>query len=242
LLQYLCRNTTKKRIMKQVTKLFALAILLGSVTSGWAQEYKTHEVPNAPAFSAIDVSGGDVNVYFSQGATHAFAISGPAKLVKATKIKVKDNTLFIEYNEPFFTGDDNDVTVRVTAPQLVRVHVAGEADFESKTPFQGQELTIKTRQNGEASMKNVSVSDVTLDAKGSSSIDIDYINANKIRVSSLDRAEVELSGSTGLFEVVKKGMFAEIDTKKLIATQTGVGGNGVAGQVTKTDGSVEFNF
>lgn len=47
---------------------------------------------------------------------------------------------------------------------------------------------------------------------------------------------------TRLFEVVKKGMFAEIDTEKLVATQTGVGGNGVAGQVTKADGSVEFNF
>ena len=228
--------------MKKIARIVAIVSLLGSYVSVWAQEYKTREVPNAPAFSAIDVSGGDINVYFAQGTSHAFAISGPAKLVKATKIRVKDNTLFIEYNEPFFTGDDNDVTVRVTAPQLIRVHVAGEADFESKTPFQGQELTIKTRQNGEASMKNVSVSDVNLDAKGSSSIDIDYINASKIRVSSLDRAEVELSGTTGLFEVVKKGMFAEIDTEKLVATQTGVGGSSVAGQVTKTDGSVEFNF
>ena len=228
--------------MKKIAKLVAIVSLLGSCVSGWAQEYKTREVLNAPAFSAIEVSGGDVNVYFSQGESHAFAISGPAKLVKATKIKVKDNTLFIEYKEPFFTGDDNDVTIRVTAPQLVRVRVAGEADFESKTFFQGQELSIKTRQNGEVSMKNVSVSNVNLDAKGNSSIDIDYITANKIRVSSLDRAEVELSGNTGLFEVVKKGRFAEIDTKKLIATQTGVGGNGVAGQVTKADGSVEFNF
>ncbi len=228
--------------MKPMTKIVALAVLLGSVTFIWAQEYKTREVPNAPAFSAIDVSGGDVNVYFSQGASHAFAISGPAKLVKATKIKVKDDTLFIEYNEPFFTGDDDDVTIRVTAPQLVRVRVAGEADFESKTPFQGQELTIKTHQNGEVSMKNVAVTQINIDAKGSSSVDIDYVQANKISVSSLDRAEVELSGTTGLFEVVKKGMLAEIDTEKLIATQTGVGNNGVAGQVTQADGSVEFNF
>lgn len=225
-----------------ITKLVSIIALLGSCIFVSAQEYKTREVPNAPAFSAIEVSGGDVNVYFSQGASHAFAISGPAKLVKATKIKVKDDTLFIEYNEPFFTGDDNDVTVRVTAPQLVRVRVAGEADFESKTPFQGKELTIKTRQNGEVSMKNVAVAQVNLDAKGSSSIDIDYINANKIRVSSLDRAEVELSGTTDLFEVAKKGMFAEIDTEKLIAKQTGAASNGVAGQVTKADGSVEFNF
>ena len=228
--------------MNKMTKLVAIVALLGSCVSVWAQEYKTREVPNAPAFSAIEVSGGDVNVYFTQGASHAFAISGPAKLVKATKMKVKENTLFIEYNEPFFTGDDNDVTIRVTAPQLVRIRVAGEADFECKTPFQGQELLIKTRQNGEVSMKNVSVSQITIDSKGSSSVDLDYVTANQIRVSSLDRAEVELSGHTGLFEVTKKGMFAEIDTEKLIATQTGVGGNAVAGQVTNADGSVEFNF
>ncbi len=226
----------------KITKLVAIIALLGSCVFAGAQEYKTREVPNAPAFSAIEVSGGDVNVYFSQGESHAFAINGPAKLVKATKIKVKDNTLVIEYNEPFFTGDDNDVTIRVTAPQLVRVRVAGEADFECKTPFQGQELLIKTRQNGEVSMKNVSVSKLTLDAKGSSSIDLDYINAKQIQVSSLDRAEVELSGTTDLLTVTKKGTFAEIDTKKLVAKQTGAGESSVAGQVTKADGSVEFNF
>lgn len=230
-------------MMKSITKICALAVLLGSVTSVWAEEYKTREVSNAPAFSAVEVNGGDINVHFTQGEGHAFAISGPAKLVKATKIKVKENTLFIEYNEPFFTGDDNDVTVRVTAPQLNRVTVYGEADFESKTAFQGRELSIKTRQNGEVSMKNVAVEQINIDAKGSSSVDLDYVQANKIRVSSLDRAEVELSGHTGQFEVTKKGMFAEVDTEKLVTTQTAgtAGGNSAAGRVAK-DGSVEFTF
>ena len=214
--------------MKKMTKLTLLVVLFGSCVCVGAQEYKTREVPNAPAFSAIEVSGGDINVNFTQGASHAFAISGPAKLVKATKIKIKGNTLFIEYNEPFFTGDDNDVMVRVSAPQLVRIHVGGEADFESKAPFQGQDLTIKTRQNGEVSMKNVGANQVSIDAKGSSSVDLDYIQANKLRVSSLDRAEVEISGRTGQYEVVKKGMFAEIDTEKLVATQTATGAS-VAG-------------
>ena len=213
---------------------------MGAVMPLSAQEYKTREVPNAPAFSAIEISGGDVNVHFTQAEGYAFAISGPAKLVKATKIKVKENTLFIEYDEPFFTGDDNDVTVRVTAPKLTRIAVSGEADFECKTSFQGQELSIKTRQNGEVSMKNVAVAQINIDAKGSSSVDLDYVKANGIRVSSLDRAEVELSGHTEQFNIVKKGMFAEIDTEKLVATQTG-SSTSVAGQVAK-DGSVEFTF
>lgn len=226
--------------MKKITKLLVMLTLLGSFIPAAAQEYKTREVPNAPAFSAIEISGGDVNVYFTQGAEHAFAISGTAKLVKATKIKVKENTLFIEYNEPFFTGDDDDIAVRVTAPQLTRVAVSGEADFECKTPFQGQELFIKTRQNGEVSMKNATIGKINIDAKGSSSVDLDYVTAEKISVSSLDRAEVELSGNTNQLEVVKKGMFAEVDTEKLIAAQTGSAAS-VSGQVAK-DGSVEFTF
>ena len=223
-------------------KTFTVLALLGIFFPVAAQDYKTHEVPNAPAFSAIEISGGDVNVYFTLGATHAFAISGPAKLVKATKIKVKENTLIIDYNEPFFTGDDNDVTVRVTAPQLTRIAVSGEADFECKSPFQGQELSIKTRQNGEVSMKTVSVPQINIDAKGSSSVDLDYVQANTIRVSSLDRAEVELSGQTNQLDIVKKGMFAEVDTEKLVATQIGSSPTTApTGQVAK-DGSVEFNF
>lgn len=226
--------------MKKMMKLLAIIALLASNIPALAQEYKTREVPNAPAFSAIEVSGGDVNVFFSQGEGHSFAISGPAKLVKATKIKVKENTLFIEYKQPFFAGDDDDVTVYVQAPMLNRIAVSDEADFKNKTAFTEQNLTIKTRKNGEVSLKNVNIGQVKIDAKGSSSVDIDYIEANKISISSLDRAEVELSGKTGQLEILKKGMFAEIDTEKLITTQMGKGTN-ATGKVTK-DGGVEFTF
>lgn len=229
--------------MNKTKKLLTVLALFGSLLPLGAQEYKTREVPNAPAFTAIDARGGDVNVSFEQGPTHSFAVSGPAKLVKALKIKVKDNTLFIDYNEPFFSGDDNDTYVRITAPQLNRVSVSGEADFECKTPFQGNELTITTRQNGEVSMKNVSVGQVNIDAKGSSSVDLDYVQANKIRINALeDRADIELSGTTGQLEMLKqKGFFAELDTEHLIVINATTNGAQTAGKVAK-DGSVEFSF
>ncbi|MBQ4493906.1 MAG: DUF2807 domain-containing protein [Elusimicrobiaceae bacterium] len=227
--------------MKKIIKTLTIIAMLGSIVPALAQEYKTREVPNAPAFSAIEVSGGDVNVFFSQGEGYSFAVSGPAKLVKAIKIKVKENTLLIEYNQPFFTGDDDDVAVHVNAPALNRIVVSGEADFKNQTYLQGQDLTIKTRKNGEVSLKNVNISQVKIDAKGSSAVDIDYIEANKISISSLDRAEVEISGRTGQLDILNKGMFAEIDTKDLIATQ--MGGNTSANtQKVNKDGSVEFTF
>lgn len=134
----LCCNKKKGDEYEKMTKLTSLVVLLGSCVCVGAQEYKTREVPNAPAFSAIEVSGGDINVNFTQGASHAFAISGPAKLVKATKIKIKENTLFIEYNALFFTGDDNDVTVRVSAPQLVRFMLVGKLILSPKLPSRGR--------------------------------------------------------------------------------------------------------
>lgn len=227
--------------MKKIIKTLTIIAMLGSIVPALAQEYKTHEVPNAPAFSAIEVSGGDINVLFSQGASHAFAISGPAKLVKATKIKVKDNTLFIDYNQPFFTGDYDDITVSVQAPTLTRVAVTGEGDFKNQTAFSGQDLIIKTSKDGDVSLKNVNIGQVKIEAKGTSSVDIEYIEANKISVSALDRAEVEISGRTGQFDVINKGMFAEIDTKNLTATQMG-GNTGTSNQKFNKDGSVEFNF
>jgi|GEM_PF-3255587 Protein of unknown function (DUF2807). len=227
--------------MKKIIKMLTIIAMLGSIVPALAQEYKTREVPNAPAFSAIEVNGGDVNVFFSQGEGYSFTVSGPAKLVKAIKIKVKENTLLIEYNQPFFTGDDDDVAVHVNAPALNRIVVSGEADFKNQTYLQGQDLTIKTRKNGEVSLKNVNIGQVKIDAKGSSSVDIDYIEANKISVSSLDRAEVELSGRTGQLDILDKGMFAEIDTKDLIATQKGSNTSANTQKVNK-DGSVEFTF
>ena len=112
--------------------------------------------------------------------------------------------------------------------------------FLTKSPFQGKELLIKTRVSGDVSMKYVTVPQLTLDAKGSSSIDLDYVEADVLRVSSQDRAEVEISGTTGQFEVVKKGMFTEIDTEKLITTQAAAGRK-TQGKATN-DGGVEFTF
>ena len=226
--------------MKKIIRTLTIIAMLGSIVPALAQEYKTHEVPNAPAFSAIEVSGGDINVLFSQGASHAFAISGPAKLVKATKIKVKDDTLFIDYNQPFFTGDNDDITVSVQTPTLTRIAVTGEGDFKNQTAFSGQNLIINTSKDGDVSLKNVNIGQVKIEAKGTSSVDIDYIEANKISVSSLDRAEVELSGRTGVLEIIKRGMFAEIDTEKLIATQRG--NTSANTQKVNKDGSVEFTF
>ena len=40
--------------MKKMTKLTLLVVLFGSCVCVGAQEYKTREVPNAPAFSAIE--------------------------------------------------------------------------------------------------------------------------------------------------------------------------------------------
>ena len=228
--------------MKKIIKLLTIIAMLGSIVPAMAQEYKTREVPNAPAFSAIEVSGGDINVYFSQGQGHSFAVNGPTKLVKATKIKVKENTLIIEYNQPFFTGDDDDIAVHITAPQLTRVAVSGEADFKNQTALQSKDLTIKTRKNGEVSLKNVNIGQLKIDAKGSSSVDIEYIEADKISISALDRAEVEISGRTGQLDVVNKGMFAEIDTKDLIATQVGHGSANANAKKVNQDGSVEFVF
>ena len=227
--------------MKNTIKLLAVIALFGGAVTASAQEYKSHEVANAPAFNSIEVSGGDVNVYFSQGEKHSFSINGPVKAVKATKIKVKNNTLIIDYNEPFFMGDDNDLSVYVTAPNINRIVVSGEADFESKTAFQGKDLTIKTLKNGEVSMKYLSVGQINIDAKSTSSVDLDYVEANLINVASQDRAEVELSGSTDQMKVLKKGMLAEIDTEKLIIKNTGNSGANAEQKVAQ-DGSVEFVF
>lgn len=226
--------------MKKTVKLFTLIALLSSITPAAAQNYKTREVPNAPAFNAIEVKGGDVNVFFSQGEKHSFSVSGPTKAVKATSIKIKENTLSVNYDEPFFFGDDNDLNVYITAPEINRITVAGEADFESKTvPFKGKELTIKTQQSGEVSINDIAVEKININAKGSSSVDLKYLKSNLIRVSSSDRAEVDLSGTTNQIEVAKKGMFAEIDTEKLMIKQQN---KTTATQQVAKDGGVEFVF
>lgn len=226
--------------MKKITKLLLIFALLGNSISVFAQTHTTHEVPNAPAFNAIAVSGGDINVFFTQGEGYAFTISGAAKLIKATKIKVKDNILIIDYNQPFFTADDNNITVYVNAPLLNEISVSGEADFKNQTPLQGQSLNIKTQKNGEVSLKNINIGQLKIETKGSSSVDIDYIEANKIIISSSDRSEVELSGTTGQLEILKKGMFTEIDTGKLLTTQ--MGNSKTNSQKVNKDGSIEFVF
>ena len=232
--------------MKKTIKILTILALLGATLPVWAQEYKTREIPNAPAFNAIEISGGDVEVSFAQGEKHSIYISGVAKSVKATKVSIKDNTLFISYKEPFF-GEDN-LTISISAPQLKRVSVYGEVDFKAETGFTGKELTIKTHQDSEVTMNNIAVDKINIEAKGTSSVDLDYIEADTVRANAYDRAEIDLSGRANQAELNKKGMFAEIDSEKLMAKRVNainpngkVANNNAVKQVNK-NGAIEFEF
>lgn len=227
--------------MKTTMKLLAVFALIGISISVNAQNYTNHEVANAPAFTSIDVRGGDVNVLFTQGETHSFSINGPEKLVKRTKIKINNNTIYVNYNEPFFSKG-GDVNVYVSAPQLNNITVAGKADFKVQTNLQGKELNINTFSNGEVSIRNLYADTININASGDSDIDLKFLTANTINVKSLGTSDVELSGTTNLFNVIDKGTLAEIDTEHLIITNTK--GNGVNSSLQKvtSDGGVEYSF
>ena len=225
--------------MRKITKILIGIALFGCVTVN-AQNHKTHEITDAPAFTAIEVNGGNINVLFSPGENYSFTISGPSKLLKATKVKVQNGTLIIDYDEPFFNFYNEDFNINVTAPSLTKITTSGDTYFKGKTYLRGKELNIKTYQNSKVSMKDVVVDNINIDTKDNSSVDLDYVGANLINISASKISKVNLSGRAEQVKILKQGVFAEINTEDLnIVNKTANNGN--TKQINK-NGTVEFIF
>lgn len=189
--------------MNLATPFFLIFVVTAfSAAPVWAAE----EVRTVPAFKAVEFSGiGRMEV--TAGRDQSVTLLANKKTLERIVTEVEDGTLRIKWESDrerhswlwrFVMPDDHDgekVTVRITAPTVTKVGVAGAAEVEAKN-IEGEQVAFsvsgaaKIRANGKADKLTVSIS-------GAGDADLDHLESKDavVSIAGVGKANVHSTGT-----------------------------------------------
>ncbi|MEZ5710179.1 MAG: head GIN domain-containing protein [Blastomonas sp.] len=118
------------------------------------------------AFDRIVLAGPD-NLEFTVADSHAVTASGDAKALEQLRFRVKDGELRIARKKGSWSlGDDGKATIRVSAPALVGLMLAGSGDAKVDR-MQGEDLRVSIAGSGDLDVASVTARSLKGDIAGS---------------------------------------------------------------------------
>lgn len=162
-------------------------------------------------FEKIEISGSPT-VYYSQSDTFSVKVVGAERLVDNTITEVNGQTLLVRNKGKvgivnFTLGNDNDLKVYVTSPDLTSIRLSGSGDFISEYRIDTDEMKVELRGSGDIAINDLICDDCQTELVGSGDIRIDRLEARSHGISlvgsgdivvnqwRVDKTDVMLKGS-----------------------------------------------
>ena len=183
---------------KQMIAVGLLAVFLavgaGVLYAGkTAGHYASHAVEKLADFHTLNVQG-PVEVDFIQDAAVTAHVSGPQKWLDKAIVRVKDGTLEIALAPGGILPPKESLKVMVTAPALRKVNAAGASEVRVRGKLQGTNLSLMLAGQAEFSADDVAVDTLRVQASGHSEADINRLDAQTVKATAAERADIELAG------------------------------------------------
>lgn len=198
------RSFTSRRI--SLTSLVAALLLFAGVGTAGAQTTETYDVSGYSEFE-MGVRG---TAYVSQGDTESLEITGPADVIEDIDVRVEGNRLVLDYGERnwverFFSGDQDEVEVRVSMTTVEDLSVNGAGTIVGETPIEAGDLRVGVSGAGEVEL-DVSASSLRSEISGAGEMDlrgsadshtIQISGAGEVRAADLETADssIQVSGA-----------------------------------------------
>ena len=153
--------------------LLALAAMFGGNVASAADA--NHEVRsvNAP-FDSLKIDG-PIDVRVVQGANASVVIDAPASLASGVHTSVQDGTLNIDSSGlhllQFGTFQVTHAMVTVTVTTLKKITVDGSGDLYASHLASSDELVLKLRGSGDATLEEIKVGKLTAEISGSADVE-----------------------------------------------------------------------
>ena len=204
--------------MKTTTLYMLLAATLAffCVTTVWAKDgdARVSQTRKVDVFHAIDITAVG-EIIFTQADKYSLRIEGKEKNVNRTTTSVSDNgTLHIGFTGKSKRGNNNGVTIHLSAPSLDGIEFRGVGSFrcEGVLKLDG-DLNIDIDGVGEVVIDDLACRNLNIDLDGVGDADItvdcDYVDASMHGVGS-----VTLRGNARSANLSRGGI-GDLDTKGL---------------------------
>lgn len=210
--------------MKKI--FFAIAAIAMALTSctirmnenkDGADGEKVTKILDLKDFSDITVSG-EAEIEFTEDSVCKVEFVGKEKVFEKVDIKVENGTLNVSWKDkkPAFIGKNDGYTLRVSAPKLYSLKVAGACDFEADhITADGFSLSISGA--GDVEIGKLKADIVTFVIEGAGDIDAVLDNCGDVMVAVTGAGDVKLKGKARSLKKDVAGV-ADIDIHNLELT------------------------
>ena len=155
------------------------------------------DVRHLTAFEEIEINGSPT-VYFKQADSCSVVVKGPEETIKDIITEKAGKALVIRnrgkvgiFNISFH--DYANLSVYVTAPDIVGVYLNGSGDFISEERIDTDNMHIALRGSGDIDVKNLICDKCDVELIGSGDIDMDRLEAQDVSTSLIGSGDVDLN-------------------------------------------------
>lgn len=147
-------------------------------------------------FDKIEVIGSP-SVYYTQSDSFSVRVEGPENMVDKIVTTVEDGTLTIRNKGKIgminiSLGDMDELSVKVSSPDLVSVVLSGSGDFIGQNRIDTDEMDIVLRGSGDITFNDILCDHCTADLTGSGDLDIQRLEAITSSVTLIGSGDMDV--------------------------------------------------
>jgi len=147
-------------------------------------------------FEEIEINGSPT-IYYTQTDSFSVKVKGPEEYVKNILTEVEGKTLVIRNKGKLGMfniqlGDDDELAVYVTSPDLIAIRLNGSGDFISKQRIDTDKMDILLRGSGDIDVKDLICDRCEVELIGSGDIDLDRLDTKDLSASLVGSGDIGL--------------------------------------------------
>jgi len=175
---------------------------------------KVTKTLNLKDFTRIQVSG-SADIEFTQDSVFKVEVTCTNKALENAEIKVEDGTLVIssKKNNKFFNNSE-EYDLRISAPMLNSVSVAGACDFDADN-ITADDFSASIAGAGAFDIEKLKANNVSFSISGAGDIEAFLDNCGSVDVTVAGAGNVDLRGQVHQLNKHVSGM-ADVNTNKLL--------------------------
>ena len=146
-------------------------------------------------FTAIKAEDG-IEVRFEQHDSISVEVKAPADIVDKVKTEIRNDTLYIGYDEARWGGQDH-ITVWVSAPELNKINISDGCNFLCESPMKAQRLEVLLEKSSSVDLAG-RVDTLMVKAEESARADLAAMDADVAVIHATESSHVFLGNVRNL--------------------------------------------
>ena len=145
-------------------------------------------------FEEIEINGSPT-VYYTQGKSFSVTVKGPESRVKNILTEMNGKTLSIRNKGKMGLfniqlGDEGEIAVYVTSPDLTGIRLNGSGDFISEKRIDTDEIDIMLRGSGDIEVNDLICDRCDVELIGSGDIELENVDTKELSASLVGSGDI----------------------------------------------------